>query len=133
MSRSGHRREVGRMAAPTTFRHVPALDGVRALAVLAVLAYHGGVPGAHGGFLGVDVFFVLSGYLITGLLLAESDNTGRIGLAAFWRRRAVRLLPALLLVVVTVTVSARALMPTEDPARLRGDGLAAVLYVANWR
>jgi peptidoglycan/LPS O-acetylase OafA/YrhL len=56
------------MTTPTTFRYVPALDGVRALAVLAVLAYHGGVPGASGGFLGVDVFFVLSGYLITGLL-----------------------------------------------------------------
>jgi peptidoglycan/LPS O-acetylase OafA/YrhL len=133
MTRSGHRREVGRLAAPAGFRHVPALDGVRALAVLAVLAYHGGVPGAHGGFLGVEVFFVLSGYLITGLLVAERDTTGRIALAAFWRRRAVRLLPALLLVVAAVAVGARALMPTEDPERLRGDGLAAMLYVANWR
>ena len=65
--------------------HVPALDGVRAVAVAAVLAFHGGLPGASGGFLGVDAFFVLSGYLITALLLAEwTRNDGRIDLAGFW-------------------------------------------------
>ncbi len=113
--------------------HLPALDGVRAIAVLAVLAFHGGLTWAAGGFLGVDVFFALSGYLITALLLAEHARTGRIALGAFWRRRAARLLPALLLVVAVVLLGARAVVPPEDLGRLRGDGLAALLYVANWR
>ena len=81
------------------FRYHPALDGLRAVAVLAVLAFHGGMPWARGGFLGVDAFFVLSGYLITGLLLAEWEQYGRIDLRAFWVRRARRLLPALLVPV----------------------------------
>ena len=114
-------------------RYVPALDGLRALAILAVLAFHGGMPWAHGGFLGVDAFFVLSGYLITSLLLAEWEQTGRIDLAAFWERRARRLLPALLLMVAVVTLGARALLPAEELRLLRGDGLAALFYVANWR
>lgn len=114
--------------------HVPALDGIRAVAVAAVLAFHGGLPGASGGFLGVDAFFVLSGYLITALLLAEwTRSGGRIDLAAFWGRRARRLLPALLLVVTAVAVGARALLPPEEVTLLRGDGIAALLYVANWR
>src|SRR5687768_6802538 len=114
--------------------HVPALDGVRAVAVVAVLAFHGGLPGASGGFLGVDAFFVLSGYLITALLLAEwTRNGGRIDLAAFWGRRARRLLPALLLMVTAVAIGARALLPPEEVRLLRGDGIAALLYVANWR
>ncbi len=115
------------------FSYQPALDGVRAIAVLAVLAFHGGLSWATGGFLGVDVFFVLSGYLITGLLLAERERSGRIALGAFWRRRAARLLPALLLVVAVVELGGRALLPPEDAGRLRGDGLGALLYVANWR
>ena len=134
MHRPARSRDVRRMTtAPRRGDHVPALDGVRALAVLAVLAFHAGLPWATGGFLGVDAFFVLSGYLITALLLAERDRTGRIYLIAFWRRRAARLLPALLLVVTVTALSARALLPPEDVGRLRGDGLAAVFYVANWR
>ena len=114
--------------------HVPALDGVRAVAVAAVLAFHGGLPGASGGFLGVDAFFVLSGYLITALLLAEwTRNGGRLDLAAFWGRRARRLLPALLLVVTAVAIGARAWLPPEEVRLLRGDGIAALFYVANWR
>ena len=123
-----HRR--GRLAAS----RVPALDGIRAVAVAAVLAFHGGLSWASGGFLGVDAFFVLSGYLITALLLAEwTRSGGRIDLAAFWGRRARRLLPALLLVVTAVAVGARALLPPEEVRLLRGDGIAALLYVANWR
>ena len=113
--------------------YLPALDGVRAVAVVGVLAFHGGLSWAGGGFLGVDVFFVLSGYLITSLLLAERARTGRIALGEFWKRRAARLLPALLLVVAAVLLGARALLPAEDQGRVRGDGVAALLYVANWR
>ena len=112
---------------------VAALDGIRALAVLAVLAFHGGMPWARGGFLGVDAFFVLSGYLITSLLLTEWQHTGRIAMLAFWARRARRLLPALLLLVLTVALTARYLVPVEERRQLRGDGLAALFYVANWR
>src|SRR3954470_6187486 len=93
-------------SAPARHERRRALDGVRALAVAGVLAYHaGGGAGSpvRGGFLGVDVFFVLSGYLITGLLLDEHRRRGRIELAAFWLRRARRLLPGLLVVVVTVS------------------------------
>src|SRR5438270_9129366 len=93
------------------FGYRPALDGVRALAVAAVLLFHGGVTALPGGFLGVDAFFVLSGFLITSLLLGEHAATGRIRLAAFWGRRARRLLPALLLVLVVVTVVGRYLLP----------------------
>ena len=100
---------------------------------MAVLAFHGGMTWARGGFLGVDAFFVLSGYLITSLLLSESSQTGRIALGAFWGRRARRLLPALLLMVAVVTLGARTLLPPDEVRLLRGDGLAALLYVANWR
>jgi peptidoglycan/LPS O-acetylase OafA/YrhL len=114
--------------------HVPALDGIRGVAVAAVLAFHGGLSWATGGFLGVDAFFVLSGYLITALLLAEwTRSGGRIDLAAFWGRRVRRLLPALLLMVTAVAIGARALVPPEEVRLLRGDGIAALSYVANWR
>lgn len=115
------------------FQYRPALDGVRALAVGAVVLFHAGVPGLTGGFLGVDAFFVLSGYLITSLLLAEHGKRGRIGLAAFWGRRARRLLPALLVVLVTVVLAGRYLLPAVEVRLLRGDALAALVYVANWR
>src|SRR6476659_7482735 len=81
------------------FAHKPALDGLRAVAVLAVIAYHLGFGWARGGFLGVDAFFVLSGYLITSLLVVEFAGERRVDLRAFWARRARRLLPALLLVL----------------------------------
>ena len=110
-----------------------ALDGVRALAVVAVLLFHGGVGWLGGGFLGVDVFFVLSGYLITGLLLVEWRRTGRLRLGAFWARRARRLLPALVVVVAVVAAVSRFLLPRDELALLRGDALAALGYVANWQ
>ncbi len=121
-------------AAARAAAHVPALDGIRGVAVAAVLAFHGGLPWATGGFLGVDAFFVLSGYLITAILLAEwTGPEGRIDLAAFWGRRIRRLLPALLLMVTAVAIGARALLPPEEVRLLRGDGMAALFYVANWR
>ncbi|HYZ66947.1 MAG TPA: acyltransferase family protein [Mycobacterium sp.] len=110
---------------------IPALDGVRAIAVALVLLDHGGIPGLSGGFIGVDIFFVLSGFLITSLLLDELGRTGRIGLTEFWVRRARRLLPALLVMVLAV-VFARDLFPFEAIARLRDDSLAAFFWVANW-
>ena len=81
--------------------YLPALDGLRALAVLAVILYHADMPWIPGGFLGVEVFFVISGYLITSLLLAEWGSQGTISLKHFWLRRARRLLPALFLLLIT--------------------------------
>ncbi|WP_344318791.1 acyltransferase, partial [Actinocatenispora thailandica] len=117
----------------TRFAHRPALDGVRAFAVAAVLVYHGGVAAVPGGFIGVDAFFVLSGFLITSLLLAEIAGTGGIRLAAFWGRRARRLLPALLLMLAVVVPASRFLLASGDLPPVRGDALAALCYVANWR
>ena len=109
----------------------PALDGLRALAVLAVMLYHGGVAVAGGGFLGVDVFFVLSGFLITTLLLLEFEANGRLDLPAFWGRRARRLLPALFLVLITVLVYG-AFLRGEAASAVRADVLATLFYVSNW-
>jgi peptidoglycan/LPS O-acetylase OafA/YrhL len=115
------------------FEYVPALDGLRALAVVAVLLYHSGQPWARGGYLGVDAFFVLSGFLITSLLVSEWNRAGTICLRAFWLRRARRLLPALGLVMLGVALYAAAFAGTDELARIRADGLATVGYVANWR
>ncbi|MDQ6725577.1 MAG: acyltransferase [Actinomycetota bacterium] len=113
-------------------RYVPAFDGLRALAVAAVFAYHAGVGWAQGGFLGVDVFFVLSGYLITALLVREWRRDGRIDLARFFRRRARRLLPALVTLVVAVSVAVP-LLARDQAYRLRTDVASALAYVGNWR
>ncbi|MGH9244423.1 MAG: acyltransferase family protein [Acidimicrobiales bacterium] len=119
-------------SSPPSIEYQPALDGLRAVAVVAVLLYHGGVSWAGAGFLGVDVFFALSGYLITSLLLAELDRTGRVNLPAFWARRARRLLPALFVTLFAVAAYAALLAPPETRDVLRGDGLAGLFYVANW-
>jgi peptidoglycan/LPS O-acetylase OafA/YrhL len=111
----------------------PALDGLRAIAVIAVMLYHGQVAWLRGGFLGVDVFFTLSGYLITYLLLVEFRAWGSIDLRQFWLRRARRLLPALFLVLVAVAVYGAVAVSPERLGRLRGDAVATLLYVANWR
>ena len=116
-----------------TLTYWPALDGVRALAVTAVLLFHGGVSWLPGGFLGVDAFFVLSGFLITSLLLTEHGRTGRIRLGRFWLRRARRLLPALLLLLLFVAAVFPATLSSLEVGLLRGDALAALAYVANWR
>jgi peptidoglycan/LPS O-acetylase OafA/YrhL len=108
------------------------LDGLRAVAVVLVLGFHFGVGWLHGGFVGVDVFYVLSGYLITGLLVAEFERRERIALVAFWLRRARRLLPALLLVLVAVTLMVRYAEPAGAYPGARSGALAALFYVSNW-
>ena len=111
--------------------YVAALDGVRAIAVGAVLLYHGGVSIAPGGFLGVDMFFVLSGFLITSLLITERAATGSIDLFQFWLRRARRLLPAAFLVIAVTALVAAIFLPA-DAVRTRGDAIASFFYVNNW-
>jgi len=112
--------------------YMPALDGLRALAVAAVVAYHLDATWARGGFIGVDLFFVLSGFLITGLLLRESDATGTVGLLRFWRRRLQRLAPALLFMIASTAVAARLLLGSDRWARVRTDSFSAALYFSNW-
>src|SRR5437763_1779668 len=112
-------------------RYRPGLDGLRALAIIGVLLYHAGVGWVPGGLLGVDLFFVVSGFLITSLLSAELQNTGRIALGAFYRRRALRLLPALA-VVLFVTVAMVGTFWPQEVARFRGDLVASFGYVTNW-
>jgi peptidoglycan/LPS O-acetylase OafA/YrhL len=111
----------------------PALDGIRAIAVLAVIAYHDNYAWARGGFLGVDMFFVLSGFLITTLLVLEYRRRTLVRLAAFWTRRARRLLPALLLVLCFVAVYIHFEVLPWEREGVRNDALASLFYVANWR
>jgi peptidoglycan/LPS O-acetylase OafA/YrhL len=113
-------------------RRLRPLDGIRALAVAAVLATHAGIPFLPGGFIGVDVFFVLSGFLITSLLYDELVVMGRIDLGGFWTRRARRLLPAALVMIVAV-LAARPLFVPDSVAGLRGDAITAALWSGNWR
>ncbi len=118
---------------PNRYPYQPALDGVRAVAVSSVLLFHFGVGAAGGGFLGVDVFLVLSGFLITTLLLREHAETGRIRIGQFYGRRARRLLPCLFLVLGAVVAFARVAADEHQLVQLRGDALSSLLYVANWR
>ncbi|MSW86372.1 MAG: acyltransferase family protein, partial [Actinobacteria bacterium] len=119
--------------------YLPGLDGVRALAVIGVLLYHADVTGTKGGFftgfaggfLGVDVFFVLSGFLITTLIVEEFARSGRINFGQFYLRRARRLLPALFLMLAVVAVIA-AFFYHDSAQSVRTDGLASLLYVTNW-
>jgi peptidoglycan/LPS O-acetylase OafA/YrhL len=112
--------------------YVPALDGMRAFAVVGVMAYHGGIPWLPAGFLGVDAFFVLSGFLITSLLISEWQRRRTIRLGRFWARRARRLLPALLLLLVFVALYAAFVAPAGTYPGLRLDALSTLFYVANW-
>jgi peptidoglycan/LPS O-acetylase OafA/YrhL len=111
---------------------VVALDGVRAYALLLIMGFHFGVSGLSGGFIGVDTFYVLSGYLITGLLVGEWARSARIKLGAFWLRRARRLLPALCVVLVAVTLVIRFTYPAGLYPNLRMADLSALFYFSNW-
>lgn len=120
--------------APTPgFTYRPALDGLRAVAVLSVIVYHVNEPWLPGGFLGVDLFFVLSGFLITSLLLVEHDRTNRINLSRFWSRRARRLLPAILILLIVVAiVEHQVVAEAAVRAGRRSELLATLFYAANW-
>jgi peptidoglycan/LPS O-acetylase OafA/YrhL len=118
---------------PGHHRRTSALDGIRAFAVLAVMAYHFGVPGTSGGLLGVDVFFVLSGFLITSLICRELQQTRTIRLGRFWAQRARRLLPALFVLLIGVALYVHVFAGSIDLASVRGDAFATLTYVSNWR
>ncbi len=109
----------------------PALDGIRALSVTIVILYHAGFTWMHGGFFGVEVFFVVSGFLITALLVDERAANGRVSLRGFWARRARRLLPALFVMLLAVSLWT-VLVATEHITQLRTDLLPAIFYVSNW-
>jgi peptidoglycan/LPS O-acetylase OafA/YrhL len=117
---------------PTKYTYQPSLDGLRALAVLAIIAFHFDYRWAQGAYLSVDLFFVLSGFLITTLLVIEWRRRETIALRTFWGRRARRLLPALLLVLVFVAVLTRVVIDPWNRVGVRADGVASLFYVANW-
>jgi peptidoglycan/LPS O-acetylase OafA/YrhL len=109
----------------------PDLEGLRGVAILLVLLFHAGIPGTRGGFVGVDVFFVLSGFLITGLLLRERETTGRVDLREFYARRARRILPAASVVLVGIVLASPLFMAPLDLPRVAGDAVASALFVGN--
>jgi peptidoglycan/LPS O-acetylase OafA/YrhL len=110
--------------------YVPGLDGIRAVAVLLVLAFHAQVPALNGGFLGVDVFFVLSGYLISTLLLQEIDSTGSVAFRSFWRRRLVRLFPAMAALIAAFLLVAPWLTSPPQAALLQA--MVTLLYLSDY-
>lgn len=116
----------------TTFDHAPALDGLRGLAVAAVVTYHFRSDLLPGGFIGVDVFFVLSGFLLSALLVREVEATGRLALGRFFVRRLRRLLPATLLVLLAVAVYALTWASDSELDRLREHSIGALTYTTNW-
>jgi peptidoglycan/LPS O-acetylase OafA/YrhL len=116
----------------TSFGYKPALDGLRAVAVGSVIAFHFGAAAMPGGFLGVDTFFVLSGYLITSLLLTEWGRAGTLRFTAFWARRARRLLPALFIALAAVAIWAYFAEHSDQLASIRADSFWTLFYGANW-
>ncbi|MCS4486669.1 acyltransferase family protein [Staphylococcus americanisciuri] len=112
-------------------RYLPGLDGLRAISVIGIIIYHLNAQWLSGGFLGVDTFFVISGYLITSLLLFEYENYGRIDLVTFWIKRFKRLIPAMLFVVL-FTVIYVVFWEPEILKAIKGDAVAALIYVSNW-
>ncbi|RYG77744.1 acyltransferase [Yimella sp. RIT 621] len=121
------------MAKHKSLPYRPALDGLRGVAVAAVVVFHLNKSALPGGWLGVDLFFVLSGFLITSLLLTEHNRWGRISLGGFWASRARRLLPSLVLMLLAVLTASAFLAEHGRRPAIGGDVLAAFFYVANWR
>ncbi|MFQ3726562.1 acyltransferase family protein [Staphylococcus equorum] len=112
-------------------RYMPGLDGLRAISVIGIIIYHLNKQWLSGGFIGVDTFFVISGYLITSLLLKEYEETGIINLKQFWLRRVKRLIPAVFVLVLVVTLATLIFKP-EHIVSIKHDAFAAFLYVSNW-
>ena len=112
--------------------YIPALDGIRGVAIIVIMGYHGGVFLTSGGFYSLDTFFALSGFLITSLLISEWQRSTTIRLGRFWARRARRLLPALLVMLLGVALFAAFLVPAGTYPTLRGDAYSALFYFANW-
>ena len=117
-------------SAGTAFR--PDIEGLRAVAVIAVVLFHANVPGIGGGYVGVDVFFVISGFLITGLLWREASTAGTVRLRRFYAARARRLLPASAFVGVVIAIASALLLPALQARSAFGDGIASALYVGNY-
>ena len=111
----------------------PDIEGLRAIAVVLVVAFHAGVPAISGGYVGVDVFYVISGFLITGLLVEELRAPGRSRSHAFYARRALRLLPMAALVLVAVAVGMLFFTPPVFRPAVRFDALSAAFYYSNWQ
>ncbi|QZA12173.1 acyltransferase family protein [Mycolicibacterium holsaticum] len=111
----------------------PDIEGLRAVAVLAVVLFHAAVPGLGGGYIGVDVFFVISGFLITGLLWREVSTTGSVRLRRFYGARARRLLPASAAVGVVTMIASALLLPPLQARPAISDGIASALYVSNYQ
>jgi peptidoglycan/LPS O-acetylase OafA/YrhL len=129
LSSPDQRREHGSQISRVPY--LPGLDGIRALAVVAVMVYHANSSWLSGGFLGVEMFFVISGYLITLLIIAERERTYRVSLVNFWIRRARRLLPALFVMMLLVTVYT-VFFERSAVGQLRGDVIGGLLYSSNW-
>jgi peptidoglycan/LPS O-acetylase OafA/YrhL len=127
----GFRPSGERLVSERRITYQPGVDGLRALAVAGVVGYHLATNWLPGGFLGVEVFFVVSGYLITSLLATEWEQHGRIDLGRFWLRRARRLLPAVFVLILAVLLYTDLFLPTEL-ADLRQDALASFAYATNW-
>ncbi|WP_217915208.1 acyltransferase family protein [Miltoncostaea marina] len=139
LTRLRRRAAGGRAAVPGGHGDAPRLafradvEGLRGVATALVLLYHAGVPALPGGYVGLDVFFVISGFLITALVLRELRSTGTVSLRRFYARRIRRLLPSVVVVLAATAVAAAALMTPVDREATAGDVLAANLYVVNWR
>ena len=131
MTAPGNNSNPAAPGAQPSIGHLPGLDGLRALAVSAVVVYHADMAALPGGFLGVDLFFVLSGFLISALLAAEFERSGRVDYGQFYLRRARRLLPALFALLLTLAALVPWFLP-DAVASLRADALAALAYVSNW-
>ncbi|MDQ2852500.1 MAG: acyltransferase [Actinomycetota bacterium] len=120
------------MSRRTRYRYSPALDGVRGTAMVLFMAFHFGVAALQGAWVGINLFFVLSAYLITRLLIEEHARSGRLDLLAFYRRRARRLLPALFVLLAALGIYGALIAPPSVRGALRGDMLATLLFVQNW-
>jgi peptidoglycan/LPS O-acetylase OafA/YrhL len=129
---SEEQREGVPLGVGTQLTYMPALDGIRAVSILGIMANHGGFAWAGGGVISVNVFFVLSGFLITSLLMKEWTRSGTIRLRSFWARRARRLLPALFVLLGGIGLYAVFFAPGGTQSGIRDDGISTLLYFSNW-